>query len=535
MVFSDKKLIGLLVLIFISIAIPRLVFPDLDHGDEYTDANALHAGQNFAKSGFLKYRFLPVFAAQTDTLPQKPYLHFPALPEIINGLLRMIFKTDSLVFFRAVSLALSLVTIVLWYLIIRMLSGSAVMAFLGALFYMTNPSFIYCFDDMQQHHYAELLRAAIVFLYLRILTKTSKNKNYVLLSLWAMFFIMSLVTYEYVPFVVLFLAVGYKIFPNDSEQRVNIKELGFLCSAAVAGFVLHVLQNAWYFGSLRSAIGDLLNIAGNRSFGNYELPASLSLLTWLKYVIAHNLSVVFLFDWFTLLLMLFISYLLYIKLSQERQDVVKTTFRAMAVLLFCGISWYVFFPSHSLAHTFVGFLTKHLTPVASLGFALFCFIVYSFLKESVPLKKAARMFFISIIAVIVASGIKQSQLPVTADKISAARDFLTFRHYLEILKNISRPSDLVGVNYHRFPFMSYYAARNFIVAHDRRMLEEQPVLPEYFIFLPYPAPYTQDLAKFLNEKYTMLFQCPSQRFPAVFLKRKDLVSDIADSKEVIEK
>jgi hypothetical protein len=136
-----------------------------------------------------------------------------------------------------------------------------------------------------------------------------------------------------------------------------------------------------------------------------------------------------------------------------------------------------------------------------------------------------RSFFAGMTAWVVIGGVLQSQLPVTPAKIAAARDFLTFKHYLVTLKNISRPADAIGVNYHRYPFMSYYADRNFIVAHDRRMLKDLPKLPEYFIFLPYPAPYSQDLAKVLDEKYAVLFQCPSQRFPAVFMKRKDAVKE----------
>ena len=50
---KNKYAIVILVILFLYIATPRLIFPDLDHGDEFADANVLSAGENFVKFGLI--------------------------------------------------------------------------------------------------------------------------------------------------------------------------------------------------------------------------------------------------------------------------------------------------------------------------------------------------------------------------------------------------------------------------------------------------------------------------------------------------
>jgi hypothetical protein len=139
----------ILTILFLFVAIPRLRFPDLDHGDEFADANVLTAGKNFVKFGFIKCRFLPHFEQQSD-IPQEPYLHYPPLPEIINGALRMVFRTDSLFFFRSIALIFSFFNIIFWYLFIKKLTRSSFIGLFAGLFYITNPYFIFGMDALQR-------------------------------------------------------------------------------------------------------------------------------------------------------------------------------------------------------------------------------------------------------------------------------------------------------------------------------------------------------------------------------------------------
>lgn len=54
----DRRALISLTILFLVLAYFRLSFPDLNHGDEYSDANILNAGENFVRFDFLKCRFL---------------------------------------------------------------------------------------------------------------------------------------------------------------------------------------------------------------------------------------------------------------------------------------------------------------------------------------------------------------------------------------------------------------------------------------------------------------------------------------------
>jgi len=110
-----RNCIIILSVFFIVITVlPKLSFPDLNHGDEYSDASTLVSGKNFIKFGFMRCRFLPIFEPHLEK-PSDAYTHAPPLSDIMNGLLRLIFRTDSLRFFRGVSLLFSLFNLLVWY------------------------------------------------------------------------------------------------------------------------------------------------------------------------------------------------------------------------------------------------------------------------------------------------------------------------------------------------------------------------------------------------------------------------------------
>lgn len=94
---SKKNVVIVLSILFLFITFPRIIFPDLDHGDEYSDAEVLSSGENFVRFGFIKTRFLQMHEPHLDK-PENLYTHYPGLPDIINGFLRKVFKTDSLYF-----------------------------------------------------------------------------------------------------------------------------------------------------------------------------------------------------------------------------------------------------------------------------------------------------------------------------------------------------------------------------------------------------------------------------------------------------
>jgi hypothetical protein len=293
-----------------------------------------------------------------------------------------------------------------------------------------------------------------------------------------------------------------------------------LLSAPVFGFLAHFLQNIWFFGGFSPAWKDLANSAVKRMASSSDAPA-MSFSSWWNYVIAGNFSRVFMFDYLVIFMLFFTSYLLYQRISAKSKKDVGPLLRLIVILYVCGISWYIVFPSHSWAHAFVGFLARHLVPVASLGFAVFCYILSRYIKENLRIRLYANICLGLVIAVIVFKGIGNSGLPVTPPAIRNSQEFIKFKECLLKLRHISRPEDSIAVNYFRFPFIRYYTDRNCFVAFNKPSLDSLSIYPRYFIFMPYPDQNTQDLFVYLQQHYIPLWQCDSANFPAIFFELKN--------------
>ena len=515
----NKNIIIILGILFLFIAVPRITFPDLEHGDEYADANILTSGQNFVKFGFIKCHFLSFLGQQMHHVDGAYcYTHYPPLNDIINGALRVIFRTDSLVFFRVVALFFSFLSIVFWFFFIKRLTNSYMMSWLAAVFYMTNPAFIYGMDALHQCSYAEALRSMTLYFFARACDASAQKKQLFILIVGALLFLESLLTFEYIIYFALFFILFKYFFKTGDKFPSRKVVLSFACVPAAA-FALHVLQNAWYFGSFSQAFQDLRNSAIRRVAHSTDA-SPLTFYNWWNHVILKNFSTVFLFDYLFLFIAVFLSYLLYQRVSAGCKKRLSPILRLFIIMAVCGVSWYIVFPSHSWAHAFVGFLVRHLVPAASLGFAIFCYIIFSYIKENLSFRRYAYMSLALVIVLIAVTGVGNSQLPVSQVKIKNAREFIKFKECLYRLKQASKPADKIGVNYYRCPFIRYYADRDCVVVYDKRSLEEVSEPPQYFILLPYANRSTQVLLEYLNQNYTPLWQCNSSSFPAIIFEQK---------------
>ncbi|MCM8819908.1 MAG: hypothetical protein NC925_03835, partial [Candidatus Omnitrophica bacterium] len=283
-----KKYKNIIILIFlslafISIAVIRLQFVELDHGDEFADSNVLTAGKNFAKFGFIRCKFLPHFTQQLDT-PKDPYLHYPPLPEIINGFLQKIFKIQSLFIFRTISIFFSFLNFIFFYLFIKILTASTFFATLAGIFFLVNPYFIFGMDSLHQMAFADFFRTLILFCFVNLEKISESKKNKFLFFLWCLFFIESLLTFEYIIYLGLFFVL-YKYFLQP-KQNISWRKILFLFSAPVCAFLLHFLQNVWYFGDFDLALADFSKIAKERILQSKDMPLpNFNFFTWWNYVI----------------------------------------------------------------------------------------------------------------------------------------------------------------------------------------------------------------------------------------------------------
>lgn len=515
------KYLVLLAIVYCCIAAPRLCFPDFDHSDDYSDADIMVSGENFLKFGFVKAQFLPMFDVQLDK-PGAFYLHYPSLTSVINGVQQLIFKTESLYPYRAMALLATFLNIVFWYLFIRRFSGSYLVAFLAALFYMSNPISLFSADSLHQLSYADFVRSFILFLFLIAATAdiSARSRKAVLWSIWGLIAIEALITFEYIVYLSVFFVL-FRAFSKTAKKNITWRDVIFLLAANVFGVMVHFAQNIWHFNSVSLAFRDLKNIAVERMTSSKDAPVpDLNLRVWWKYVIASYFSVVFMFNYFIWALIAFFSYLLYRGLGVESKGRIRRLARLGLLITLCGISWYVLFPSHSVAHSFVLFLSRHLVPIASLLFGTFFYMWFTSINE-----KNGGSIFLKIIATVCTAyffmaGINNSELPVTGEKIAHAQEFAIVKSCLYSLKDQSGPHDEIGINYYRRPFVRYYTHRRCNTIMRAEDLKARLSLPKYFIYIPYNNENSQALLKALNEKYDTFYQCPASRFPGIFMRLK---------------
>lgn len=513
---TGRQSVAILSILFAVLALLRLVFPALDHGDEYTDACALTAGANFAQRGFAACRFLPVFDISAG--PSPAYTHVPPLPDILNGVWRAVFHTESLRFFRSISLVFSYLDLLCWYFFVAILTSSPAFGLLAGLFYATNTLFIFGMDSLHTMCYANTLLSAFLC-GCAFLARPSRYKPLITVLLWVLYFLQSLTTYEYVIFTGLFLVLFKRLIISD-KRALTKRDIGFLLTAPVAGFALHLLQNAWYFGSLSAAITDMKSIALQRMLNSSDSAVALNFLSWFNLVVLKNFSDVFLFDYMSLFLMAFIGVAGYHFTKGRSRQRAYTGSCVFAILLVCGFSWYIAFPSHSIAHAFVRFLARHLVFAASIGYATLIYILISLVRKLNPDSAVIKLFVGAVAAVIVLTGLLRSDLPLTPRAITFSADFANVEGALAKVRESSVPGDTIGVNYFRYPFIRAYTKLSTIPVFSADGLNSLDKLPEYFIFMPYSNDQAGTLFEVLNGKYDIMFRCRSGRFPAVFFKKK---------------
>ena len=517
---SHKVCIAALTLLFLFLAVPRLYFFDLEHGDDYQDADVLNAGRNFLILGFRECRFLPVLNAGQETA-ENAYTHFPPLPMIINGLLRLVFGTDSLFFFRCGALFFSLLHLLAWYAFIFMLFGDRRAALVSSLLYLTNPFFLFGFDSVSSINLADGFRVFMLLCFVSAARQKGVWRRRAVILLWLVSVLAALISFEYIVYMVLFYAL-YRFWLRPGEKFPTLGVFLFLTSAPVAGFLLHLAQNAWYFGSFAEAVGDLSSSALERMGGVKEIPlAHRSFTGWFSQVIVKNVNLTVLPGGFLLLLSGFSAYLGYQAVPPEKRGAAQEMFRLFVVLLACGMTWYVLFPAHSLAHAFIFLFTRHLVPAGALFLTLVFMILLFVIEGRQRLRVLKKIAWGMSLCAACAWGVLRSQVPVTKEKILHSDDFRSFKQCLGVLRAGSREKDTVGLNYHRMPFISYYTQRRCLRIFDGASLEAQDTIPRYFIWFPHRERGAMALLEELQRYYDKMYECRSVRFPSVFFERRE--------------
>ena len=127
--------------------------PRLNWGDQNSDYNIMTSGENFARVGFVALRFTPVVLSphyHPGDGPPAFYTHYPPLPDLANGLWRVLFGLTELPEFRLVALAFSFGALGFFHPLVKHYWSKPV-ADLALVLWVLNPLWLQHADYL--HHY----------------------------------------------------------------------------------------------------------------------------------------------------------------------------------------------------------------------------------------------------------------------------------------------------------------------------------------------------------------------------------------------
>lgn len=493
----------------------RLSYPELSHGDEFPDADALISGENFEKFGFYRLKWLPVHEPSFGE-PGAAYTHYPPLPNWFNAGLRILFGMDSIQSFRAVSLLLNGLAIAVFCVSLRILTGSTWIASVSSILYIANPWAIANMDALHNQVYSDLVRNIILLLGSLYFADRLTGKQF-LIGCGVIGFIQGWCGFESNLFSAFMVGLLAWISPKKSKTFI----LGgvFVFLGETLSFLLHVIRNAWYFGSFQAAITDMRETASLRAFDpSGELGRAFSISGWIEAVPFGFTEKVSTIPALLVVVALVWVWIAARNLLPSSRLQAETAFRLALIMLFCAYTWYIPMASHTLEHSGLPFLPRHLVPFIALLAGTACF-VFREMTHSWNDAFPKRLVQYVPVMLLAATWTFKSELPITPSRVQHEKDFQLVAENLYSMRDVIPEGSVFGVNFMRHRFIQYYTNRKAVPLFNDSDLLFNPEI-EYFAFVPIQGPGTQALLDELRRSFILIKECPSPRFPIFWFKRK---------------
>lgn len=303
-------------------------------GDNYTDANVLMAGENFATLGFWKLHFLPVHYLTPSADAPYYYLHYPPLDQWVNGLLRLA-GVRSVYAMRLFCGVLFIVGLLAMHRAFTPFIG-ALAAVCGLALAGTNGFFISYATSL--HHSYNFFFLGLFFLFFLSATQSEQPARRTWLGTWIVLLLASLVSYEYIPYAQVFAWV-YVV--SMGQFRRHWKALLVLATAPILGVGLHFLQNCW-------AVGLSATLADGFGYGPYTDRGPWYWLTQLPVMVSARTSQRY--YWYVPALLL--AAVLLSRSEQFTRDA-RSRGRIGSLLLstlVAPLGWYIVMARHAVIH-----------------------------------------------------------------------------------------------------------------------------------------------------------------------------------------
>ncbi len=342
-------------------------------GDGYSDLNTLSAVRYFYDHGLWTSKLRPMHNYDPDlgVTEATPYLHYPALPDVLHGMFaRWIGSTDQRDL-RWFPLALSFFgAIALWFFLRQQMryywgsiSNSSFAsqsdlefadraAALSWVILLTSNYFMAWADGLHKHPYEEITKwlyfAGLLTHYQRLQSPSPDESSFRSLGrifgLAVLAFLTGHASFEPIVFLAV-VTVGLSMIFERSWRRV-FAPINFVLGAAfVASFISHLYLNALYLGSWSLALTDLHEALSVRT-------GDVNLLK-LPWVALERIERYFHITGFAFLI-------LGIFMFRDLRSATPTSprlreFRQLTyVLLAASLSWYLIMKQHAAVHHFVG-------------------------------------------------------------------------------------------------------------------------------------------------------------------------------------
>jgi len=525
-------LVVISLIFFVFLSAIRLQYPELSHGDDWADANALNSGENMARLGMAISHGLAIHRPMAKELQPvfKPYdtndplAHFgtytrnPPFYTAVNAFLRYC-GLESSFSFRFVMICLSFISVTFFYLFVKKCFNLHYIGEISVFFYICNPFFISGFDSLNNPVYMDLFRNISLFLMANLAVCNSGQFKIKIALIYFLFILQALTTYEYIVFLSVFI-LFFIYFKRVTLSRMRLLIILLLPTAFVIGFLIHFFLVSWHIGSIKEAFIDRLITAISRMVGDPRTLASepLDWGVWFHSVgIRFPLQVLF-FPLSTVLVGIAAALLL--KTGEKKPTTLHKSMALALALGFSGYAWYLVMPAQCLDHAGLSWLQRHLVPgVAVLFGGIFYTFLLQLLKDGWNPIKAHIVIYAFIIAAGVTS-ILGSELPITREKIAVEREFERIVTSLRQTAPYLEYEDYVGMNVFRptNAFTYYLKARTLHIP-NAMAFEALEKKPSVFLLVPINGPETQNLADLLSKNYRVAFVADNKRLPFyVFVK-----------------
>jgi len=316
-------------------------------GDSASSANVIMSGENFTRYGFMRLHFLPV--QHVGPISDSPwyYLHYPPLPNIINGLLQKA-GVGSLFWMRIFCGTFFIAGSVFMYRgLLRIIGPFASVCGVG--FLATTLFFFRFATSLHTHAYNMFFLGMFFLVFLRAIDSEKPEKKS-WFGCWLILFFSSLTSFEFILYPQLFAWI-YVLATGQFRRRRRL--LFFLAAAPVAAAGLHFLQNCWAVG-WSGAFADNLGFT-KRDVGG--LVPRLDAMTKVPKVILGRSLTYFHFSLPAISTLAVVVFVLRRKICPEMSRRISALLLAVLV---SPAAWYLLMPSHTVRHPHV---TNQLLPL----------------------------------------------------------------------------------------------------------------------------------------------------------------------------